>query len=89
MSVLRILFNKNILTSCSRKAPIFDLYYPIIPEMADWVQMPFETGEYNASEHKVGAIIVAASYWRDWIKGILPEGKSLMYVQLQLNIEKR
>ena len=48
--------------------------YPIIDDMPDWVQIPFESGEYNASDHKVGALIQITAYWRDWIKDILPEG---------------
>ncbi|KAL3938546.1 MAG: hypothetical protein SGBAC_006566 [Bacillariaceae sp.] len=43
--------------------------------MADWSQLPFDKGEYHPSEHRVGAMINAPSYWRDWIKGILPEGR--------------
>lgn len=74
--------NKSIFCNSSQpfQAPICDLNYPVIPEMADWSQMPFNKGGYSPSEHRIGALVVAATYWRDWIKGILPEGELALSV---------
>jgi len=65
--------------------PIVDLYYPIIGDSPDWVTLPDDlqrTGNgidnevYDPVENKLGALLSATIYWRDWFQDILPEGNN-------------
>ena len=60
---------------CMLQEPLTLLMYPVIDDMANWVKLPFASGEYNADEHHLGGMLQVGSYWREWIKGVLPKGK--------------
>jgi hypothetical protein len=65
--------------------PMVDIYYPIIADSPDWVVIPMDTDEYIPSEHRLGGLLSASIYWRDWIKGILSEGEFCLHCRKNAN----
>ena len=52
--------------------PVSDILYPILEDANEWI---VEHGQfYNPANHKLGGFLSITFYWRDLIKGILPQG---------------
>ncbi|CAB9518478.1 Receptor-type guanylate cyclase gcy [Seminavis robusta] len=53
--------------------PLSDFYYPMVPDMLDQRALSLEP-DYDPTQHQVVGIMSQSVYWRDMIKGILPDG---------------
>jgi len=65
-------FSYYLTTDEDPMEPVSDIYYPILPDAADWANIVREG--YDPSDHKLGGFLSVSFYWRDLLKGILPEG---------------
>ena len=52
--------------------PNSNIYYPILKNADNWINV--NTDYYDPKEHNFGGVLDVTFYWRDLIKGILPEG---------------
>ena len=55
---------------------ISDVYYPILADGSSSIHVMKDNEDYDPSEHELGGFLAAPIYWRDLIKGILPEGSN-------------
>jgi len=54
--------------------PVSDILYPILEDANEWI---VEHGQfYKPTNHKLGGFLSITFYWRDLIKGILPQGSN-------------
>ena len=59
--------------------PISDIYYPIVVEALDNIQLHEEDIDaeiYPTESNKIGAILALSIYWRDALRDLLPTGSA-------------
>lgn len=55
---------------------VSDVHYPILADGSSRIQMMENDEAYDPSHHRLGGVLTATIYFRDLIKGILPDGSN-------------
>ncbi|KAL7564099.1 hypothetical protein ACA910_012376 [Epithemia clementina (nom. ined.)] len=69
-------FGQYITTGEDPKEPISDIHYPILADGSSRIEMMKNEAAYDPTQHQLGGFLTAPIYWRDYIKGILPDGSN-------------
>ncbi len=59
--------------------PISDIYYPIVVEALDNIELhedDLDSESYDGKSNKIGAVLALSIYWRDTLRDLLPLGST-------------
>ena len=62
--------------------PVSDIYYPLIEDSIDYVDV-FQDSEYKPKNETFKGMLAMSVYWRDLFRDILPEGKNDVLVVVE------
>ena len=71
-------FQAFITTGEEPREPMSDVHYPILAHGSSRIHLMKDPDTYNPADHQLGGFLTAPIYWRDLIRGILPEGSNGM-----------